>query len=58
MNKVDKIMLERSINKAKNKNNAIKYGEGFNEEVNSYKRMKNDKRIDSAKRELSLENKF
>ena len=58
MNKADRISLERCINNAKNRNKAIAYGESFNQKVNRYKQMKNDKQIDRAKKELSMEKKF
>ena len=58
MNKADRISLERCINNAKNRNKAIEYGEGFNQKVNRYKQMKNNKQIDRAKKEIVMENKY
>jgi len=58
MKKQDIISLERCIENSKHQKRAIEYGEKFNEKVNRYKQMKNDKKIDSAKKELSLNKNF
>ena len=53
MNKVDRIMIERCIKRAKNRNQAIEYGESFGMKVNSYKINKNNKIMDRGKIELT-----
>ena len=58
MKRADIISLERCIEKSKNRNRAIQYGEGFSEKVNRYNAMKNNKQIDRAKKEIVMENKY